>query len=93
MQAGNPLARRTDNGRDGDGYPSMGSVAAKFRGANNPEMPAFVGLANDWGSDVWEAGEMGHRLLLAGLETGSRPPNLSRGSSPNSTFASGGGGP
>lgn len=59
MQAGNPLARRTDNGRDGGGYPSMGSVVAKFRGPNHPSLPAFVGLADSWTSDVWEAGEMG----------------------------------
>lgn len=59
MQAGNPLARRTDNGRDGDGYPSMGSVAARFRGANDPDLPAFVGLAPSWVADVWEAGHMG----------------------------------
>jgi hypothetical protein len=59
MQAGNPLARRTDNGRDGDGYPSMGSVAAKFRGANDPDLPAFIGLAPSWVADVWEAGHMG----------------------------------
>jgi hypothetical protein len=24
MQAGNPLARRTNDGKDGGGYPSMG---------------------------------------------------------------------
>lgn len=59
MQAGNPLARRTDNMKDGDGYPSMGSVAAKFRGPNDPDMPAFVGLAPSWKADVWEAGHMG----------------------------------
>jgi len=61
MQAGNPLARRTNDGRDGGGYPSMGSIAAKFRGSNSAEMPAFVGLANTWTSDVWEAGDMGSR--------------------------------
>jgi len=59
MQAGNPLARRTDDGKDGGGYPSMGSVAAKFRGPNVQSMPPFVGLADSWVSDVWEAGEMG----------------------------------
>ncbi len=59
MQAGNPLARRTNDGRDGAGFPSMGSVTAKFRGPNHPNMPAFVGLANSWVSDVWEAGDMG----------------------------------
>jgi hypothetical protein len=59
MQAGNPLARRTNDGRDGAGYPSMGSVAAKFRGPNDPSMPAFVGLAESWAADVWGAGPMG----------------------------------
>ncbi|MES2792404.1 MAG: DUF1501 domain-containing protein [Planctomycetota bacterium] len=59
MQAGNPLARRTDDGKDGAGYPSMGSIAAKFRGPNDPDMPAFVGLAASWKADVWEAGHMG----------------------------------
>lgn len=59
MQAGNPLARRTDDGKDGGGYPSMGSVAAKFRGPNAPGMPAFVGLADSWKADVYGAGHMG----------------------------------
>lgn len=59
MQAGNPLARRTDDGKDGDGYPSMGSVAARFRGPNVAAMPAFVGLAPSWKADVWGAGHMG----------------------------------
>ena len=61
MQAGNALARRTDDGKDGGGYPSMGSVAAKFRGSNAPPMPAFVGLADSWKADVWGAGHMGSR--------------------------------
>jgi len=59
MQAGNPLARRTNDGKDGDGYPSMGSIAAKFRGPNERNMPPFVGLADSWAADVWEAGHMG----------------------------------
>ncbi|MBI5761417.1 MAG: DUF1501 domain-containing protein [Planctomycetales bacterium] len=59
MQAGNPLARRTDNNKDGDGYPSMGSVVAKFRGPNHPDLPAFVGLAPSWKADVYEAGHLG----------------------------------
>lgn len=59
MQAGNPLARRTNDSKDGDGYPSMGSVAARFRGPNTPAMPAFVGLADKWKSDVWGAGYLG----------------------------------
>lgn len=69
MQAGNPLARRTDNGRDGDGHPSMGSVVAKFRGPNDPELPAFVGLAPSWKADVWESGHMGMNYApVNGLE-------------------------
>ncbi len=59
MQAGNTLARRTDDGNDGAGYPSMGSITAKFRGANAPGMPPFVGLADGWKADVWGAGHMG----------------------------------
>jgi hypothetical protein len=62
MQAGNPLARRTNDGNDGGGYPSMGSVAAKFCGANDPDLPGFIGLANSWTSDVWESGEMGNEF-------------------------------
>ncbi len=61
MQAGNPLARRTNDGKDGAGYPSMGSVAARFRGPNDPDMPAFVGLADSWTSDVWESGQLGNQ--------------------------------
>lgn len=62
MQAGNPLARRTDDGRDGAGYPSLGSLAAKLRGPNDPSMPAFVGLADSWVADVWEAGDLGNQF-------------------------------
>jgi hypothetical protein len=60
MQAGNPLARRTNDGKDGGGYPSMGAVAAKFRGPNAPGLPGFVGLADSWKADVWGSGDMGH---------------------------------
>ena len=59
MQAGNPLARRTNDGKDGAGYPSMGSVVSKFRGSNDSAMPAFIGLAKTWVSDVYGAGHMG----------------------------------
>ncbi len=73
MQAGNPLARRTDDGNDGGGYPSMGSVAARFRGANHPNMPAFVGLADSWKADVWGAGQMGQEYEpVKGGELGGR---------------------
>lgn len=59
MQAGNPLARRTDDGRDGDGWPSMGSIVSRFKGPNHPDLPAFVGLAPSWKADVYEAGLLG----------------------------------
>ncbi|REJ82076.1 MAG: DUF1501 domain-containing protein [Planctomycetota bacterium] len=69
MQAGNPLARRTNDGRDGGGYPSMGSVVAKFRGSNDPDLPPFVGLAESWSSDVYGAGHMGSEYEpVKGLE-------------------------
>ncbi|HEX3726161.1 MAG TPA: DUF1501 domain-containing protein, partial [Pirellulales bacterium] len=59
MQAGNALARRTDDGNDGAGYPSMGSIAARFRGPNAAALPAFIGLADSWIADVWGAGQLG----------------------------------
>lgn len=80
MQAGNPLARRTNDGRDGGGYPAMGAVAARFRGANAPGMPAFVGLAPSWRADVWGAGHMGSGYEpVNGLELPGRftmPPGI-----------------
>lgn len=80
MQAGNPLAQRTDNGRDGGGYPSMGSIAARFRGANDPEMPAFLALAPAWAADVYGAGDLGNKYEpLKGLELAGKfalPPGL-----------------
>ena len=73
MQAGNSLARRTNDGNDGAGYPSMGSITAKFRGPNDPAMPAFVGLADSWKSDVWGAGHMGNPFEpIAGKELSGR---------------------
>ncbi len=62
MQAGNPLAQRTNDGNDGGGYPSMGSVAARYRGANDPHLPPFVGLADSWAADVWGAGHLGSQF-------------------------------
>ncbi len=59
FQAANPRAQRTEIGRQGGGYPSMGSVAAKFRGANRPGMPPFVALANSMVSDIYGAGDLG----------------------------------
>ncbi|HVW38854.1 MAG TPA: DUF1501 domain-containing protein, partial [Pirellulales bacterium] len=73
MQAGNPLARRSDDGNDGQGYPSMGAVAARFRGPNDPHMPAFVGLADSWKADVYGAGHMGAEFEpVKGGELGGR---------------------
>src|SRR4029079_17799908 len=43
MQAGNPLARRTDDGKDGAGYPSMGSISPRFRGHNDPDLQPLGG--------------------------------------------------
>ena len=69
MQAGNPLARRTEDGNDGGGYPSMGSVAARIRGANDPDLPAFVGLAPAWAADVYGGGDLGSQYEpVKGLE-------------------------
>lgn len=60
MQAGNPLARRTDDGRDGGGFPSMGSVAARFCGpAPGSALPPFIGLADSMLADVYGAGHLG----------------------------------
>lgn len=61
FQAANPKAQRTEIGRQGGGYPSMGSVAAKFRGANAPGMPPFVALARSLAADVYGAGDLGHQ--------------------------------
>ena len=79
MQCGNPLAKRTNDGKDGGGFPSMGSVAAKFRGANDPDLPGFVGLAKSWTSDVYGAGQMGPEFEpVKGLELSGKF-NLPRG--------------
>lgn len=61
MQAGNELARRTDDHKDGQGYPSMGAIAAKFRGPNVPSMPPFVGLAGNFSGQVYGAGNLGRQ--------------------------------
>lgn len=43
--------------------PSIGSIAARFRGANDPDIPAFVGMgsphSSEWHSDIWNAGQLG----------------------------------
>jgi uncharacterized protein (DUF1501 family) len=61
MQAGNPVSQRTRTGSSAATHPSMGSVAARFRGPNDPALPAFVGLADPplWLADVLGAGPLG----------------------------------
>ena len=61
MQAGNPLAQRSTTDPHFGTHPSMGSVAARFRGPNDAEMPAFVGMAdlNLFFADVLGAGPLG----------------------------------
>lgn len=67
MQTGNSQAlldlQRTLDGPLRGRFPSMGSIAARFRGPNEAGMPAFVGLAHPelttWHSDIWGAGELG----------------------------------
>ncbi|MFM2094612.1 MAG: hypothetical protein RIS70_1736 [Planctomycetota bacterium] len=59
FQAGNPKAQRVNIGRDGGGYPSMGSVAARYRGANRSGVPPFVALADSMVSDIYGAGDLG----------------------------------
>jgi hypothetical protein len=61
MQAGNPLAQRSQITSRFSNLPSMGSVTARFRGANDPALPAFVGLADPplWFADILGAGPLG----------------------------------
>ncbi len=60
FQAGNPKAQRTNVGRQGGGFPSMGSVAAKFHGPNKRGLPPYVALADSMVSDIYGAGDLGH---------------------------------
>src|SRR5437899_2125686 len=61
MQAGNPFAQRSTIDPHIGTHPSMGSVAARFRGPNDPAMPAYVGMAdlNLFFADVLGAGPLG----------------------------------
>ncbi len=73
FQAGNPRAQRTETGRQGGGYPSMGAAAAKFCGAVRPGMPAWVALADSMVSDVYGAGDLGQQYEpLDGLKVNGR---------------------
>ena len=61
MQAGNPAAQRSKVDPYVGTYPSLGAVAARFRGPNDPAVPAYVGMAspNLFFADVLGAGPMG----------------------------------
>src|SRR5215469_10780900 len=86
MQAGNPFAQRSTIDPHIGTHPSMGSVAARFRGPNDPAMPAFVGMAdlNLFFADVLGAGPLGGAYeaadadQLAGRLTLPRGVNVAR---------------
>jgi hypothetical protein len=61
MQAGNAFAQRSKIDPHIGTHPSMGSVAARFRGPNDPALPAFAGLADPelFFADVLGAGPLG----------------------------------
>ena len=60
---------RTDDGNDGAGYPSMGSIATKFCGPNVAGMPAFRGFGRFLGLRRVGAGAMGNPFdPLKGVE-------------------------
>jgi uncharacterized protein (DUF1501 family) len=61
LQAGNPFAQRSKIDPHFGTHPSMGSVAAHFRGSNDPALPAFVGMADPqlFFADVLGAGPLG----------------------------------
>ncbi len=61
MQAGNPSAQRSRIDPHIGTHPSMGSVAARFRGPNDPALPAYIGMAdvNLLFADVLGAGPLG----------------------------------
>jgi hypothetical protein len=86
MQAGNPLAQRSKIDPHIGTHPSMGAVAAKFRGPKDPALPAFVGFAdqNLFFADVLGASPMGGAYepadgdKLAGRLTLPRGVNVAR---------------
>jgi hypothetical protein len=61
LQTGNSLAQRSRIDPHVGTHPSMGAVAARLRGPNDPAMPAFVGMAdqNLLFADVLGAGPLG----------------------------------
>jgi hypothetical protein len=83
MQAGNSFAQRNKGNPYIGTHPSMGAVAAKFRGSNDPAMPAYAGVAdiNLFFADVLGAAPMGgtYEAVDAAQLAGQLklPPNLS----------------
>src|SRR5438128_6139867 len=81
MQAGNPLAQRSKADPHIGTHPSMGAVAARFRGPNDPALPAFVGFAdpNLFFADVLGASPMGGAYEAADGATLAGRLTLARG--------------
>jgi uncharacterized protein (DUF1501 family) len=81
MQAGNPLAQRSKADPHIGTHPSMGAVAARFRGANDPTLPAFVGFGdpNLFFADVLGASPMGGAYEAADGATLAGRLTLARG--------------
>src|SRR6516225_10586316 len=81
MQAGNPLAQRSTIDPHIGTHPSMGAVAAKFRGANDLALPAFVGMGdlNLFFADVLGASPMGGAYEAADGATLAGRLTLARG--------------
>jgi hypothetical protein len=73
FQAFNPKSQRTEVGRQGGGYPSLGSVAARYHGANQPGLPPYVALAHSLVADIYGAGDLGSQYEpLDGLNASGR---------------------
>ncbi len=81
MQAGNPMAQRSKTDPHIGTHPSMGAVAARFRGPNNPALPAFVGFSdpNLFFADVLGASPMGGAYEAADGATLAGRLTLARG--------------
>jgi len=81
MQAGNPLAQRSQTDPHLGTHPSMGSLAAHLRGPNDPSLPAFVGMAdlNLLFADVLGAGPLGGAYEPADAAQLAGRLNLARG--------------
>lgn len=73
FQAFNPKSQRTEVGLQGGGYPSLGSVAARYHGSNQSGMPPYVALAHSLVADIYGAGDLGSQYEpLDGLNASGR---------------------